>query len=290
MFKFDLKEYVESNPDLVVRRESIRYPGLFVLKYHRRVFYKGLWTPELQEMRGLVVDADWNVVVYPFTKVYNRGERNTDFDPEEYVVVVEKINGFMAAATMTEQYGLIISTTGSLDSEYADMARQHLEGMVFKEDHTYLFEICDRRDPHIIKEIDGAYLIGIRDLNNGEMWSEHDLDWVASKLGVFRPRSVVCKFKDVLQDVRTCEIEGYMVYNTKGAALKLKSPYYLTKKLFARLSEKKFDNNWLDTEQMREIVDEEYYPLLDHIRDNREAFRALDEQQRLEFMEEFLSE
>lgn len=291
---FDLKEYVEANPDLVVRRESKRYPGLFVLKYHRRVFYKGLWTPELCEMRGLVVDADWNVVVYPFTKVYNRGEQGTDFDLDDEVIAVEKINGFMAAATLTKQHGLIISTTGSLDSEYADMAREHLEGFNFKEGFTYLFEICDERDPHIINEMTGPYLIGMRNLETGEMLPEYELDiaqYSAADTGLLRPRWTTCKFRDVVEDMKHCEIEGYMVHNIEtGETLKLKSPYYLTKKLFARMSDKKFEKNWLDTEQMREIVDEEYYPLLDYIRENRKLFQALNEQGRLTFMETFLHE
>ena len=62
-----IREFVENNPGLVTRKESIRYPGLFVLKYKRKVFYDNLWTPELQELRGLVVDEDWNIVVHPFT-------------------------------------------------------------------------------------------------------------------------------------------------------------------------------------------------------------------------------
>lgn len=298
MFNFNLKQYVEQNSELVVRRESRRYPGLYVLKYHRRVFYKGLWTPELREMRGLVVDGDWNVIVHPFTKVYNRGEQNTDFHLDTDVTVVEKVNGFMAAVTNTEQYGVIISTTGSLDSEYADMASEWLRGLDYDLGFTYLFEICDKRDPHIIKEIDGAYLIGARNLSTGEMVPEYTLDWMAFHLttsgnatcGIMRPQWGVWKFRDVVEQVKDCEIEGYMVHDFEGNTLKIKSPYYLTKKLFARMSDKKFDNKWLDTKQMREILSEEYYPLLDHIRDNRDMFKRLDEQQRLKFIEEFIDE
>lgn len=293
MFDFDLKAYAQAHPDLVVRRESTRYPGLFVLKYHRRVFYKGLWTPELCEMRGLVVDADWNVVVYPFTKVYNRGEQGMDFDPDADVIAVEKINGFMAAATQTRKHGLIISTTGSLDSDYADMARERLEDLHFKEGFTYLFEICDKRDPHIIDEIPGPYLIGMRDLETGEMLPEWDLDFAvyhASDIGVLRPRWTSCKFRDVLDDIKTCDIEGYMIQNIEtGETLKLKSPYYLVNKLLARIRETKLDQ-WVNSGYVREVVDEEYYPLIEHIANNRDYFVALDEQSRLEFMKEFIHE
>jgi len=290
MFPFDIKQYVEANPDLVVRRESRQYPGLFVIKYHRRVFYKNLWTPELCELRGLVVDADYNVVARPFTKVFNRGENGTDFDVNQFVTAVTKINGFMAAATTTEQYGLLISTTGSLESDYVGIAAKYLRHTSIENSllpgFTYLFEICDPSDPHIIDEQSGAYLIGGRELTTGEMLRERELDWVAERLHVLRPRHFTVRFGDLLNAMRTCQHEGYMVYSGKKA-LKLKSPYYLANKLMARMRDTKLDK-WLDSGQIKQIVDEEYYPLVDHINDNREHFMTLDEQARLQYMKDFL--
>jgi hypothetical protein len=283
-----IREYVERNPGLVTRRESTRYPGLFVLKYHRRVFYKNLWTPELQEMRGMVVDADYNVVVYPFTKVYNRGENGTDFDLDTSVVAVQKINGFMAAATLTGEHGLIISTTGSLDSDFADMAAEHIGQPELLMDYTYLFEICDERDPHIIAEKSGAYLIGMRHLGNFNMMTERVLDDEAGRMGFLRPDWNQCSFQEVLDSMPSCKHEGYMVYDSAGNALKLKSPYYLTNKLLARIRETKLDT-WLRSGEIKKIVDEEYYPLVNYVQENKDRFVTLEEQERLEFMKEFIN-
>ncbi len=286
----NLKEYAEQNPDLVMVRQSVRYPELRVVKYHRRVFYKGLWTPELCEMRGLVVDQDWNPVVVPFTKVFNRGERNTDIDRDEEVVAVRKINGFMAAATKTADHGLIISTTGSLDSDFADMAAEHIDqSWDFQEGVTYLFEIVDDRDPHIIAEREGAWLIGARDTRTGEMKSEGELDSIAVMFdGVLRPEWFMTQFGDLVKQVRECRHEGYMVQGSVN--LKIKSPYYLTKKLFARIRADKLQDQNFWTNNPRLALEEEYYPLADYIRENVDEFVALDEQNRLRFMETFLSE
>lgn len=289
MLDFNLKKFVENNPKLVVRRESTRYPGLFVLKYHRKVFYNAWWGPEVQELRGMVVDADYNIIVHPFTKVFNRGEEGTDIDLDEIVTVVRKINGFMGVVTPTEEYGKLYSTTGSLDSDFADLVRKHVdETLPLPSDYTFLFEICDETDPHIVPEKLGAWLIGMRDRKTGEMVPENLLDTWAETYGFMRPYWAVMPFRDVVEESRTCQHEGFMVYG-KDTALKLKSPYYLVNKLMARLTEKRFENNWLDTQQMREIIDEEYYPLLAYIREHRDEFRALDEQERLEFMREFLN-
>lgn len=286
---FNIKKFVEENPRLVTRRESKRYPGLFVLKYHNRVFYDNLWTTELQEMRGLVVDEDYNIVVYPFTKVFNRFENGMDIALDEQVVAVRKINGFLGCITLTKKYGLIVSTTGSLDSDFVEIAGKHLRGLESRGlvyDSTYMFEVCDESDPHIIKETLGAYLIGCRNVKTGEMISEEGLDIIANGLGVKRPYWFRATFGDVVREVKTCQHEGFMVYG-KDKSLKIKSPYYLVKKLFARINVNKITDQWLLS--CKEKLDEEYYPLVDHLYEHREHFFALDQQNRLSFIENFLN-
>ena len=61
-----LKEFVENNPRLVRKKESTSYPGLYVLKYTRRVFYDSLWNPYLEYCRGSVIDNDFILVSLPF--------------------------------------------------------------------------------------------------------------------------------------------------------------------------------------------------------------------------------
>ena len=285
-----LRIFAEKNPDRVRIRESVRYPGLFVVKYHNRVFYKNLWTPELREMRGLVVDEDWNVVVRPFTKIFNRGENKTNIPRDEMVVAVRKINGYMGAVTRTEKHGLIISTTGSLDSDFVDMTRDniaHVSDDMWHEGWTYLLEVVDPRDPHIVEEATGAYLIGMRNVETGEMIGENMLDRIAGEMGLMRPEWFVDRFSNVVQRATECQHEGFMVYG-ETKSLKLKSPYYLTKKLFARIRADKLASEKFWENDPKEKLEEEYYPLVDHIRENLDAFCGLDEQGRIKFMEDFL--
>ena len=53
--------------EVLTRKESARYPGLFVKKYTRKVFYDNLWheNEELMEARGHVELQDGAVVVRP---------------------------------------------------------------------------------------------------------------------------------------------------------------------------------------------------------------------------------
>lgn len=288
-----LRNFAESNPELVTVRISMRHPRLRVVKYKNKVFYRNLWTPELEEMRGLVVDEDWNVIVRPFRKIYNRFENGTDMAPETPVVAVRKINGFMAAVTKHPEYGTIVSTTGSLDSPFVAMAEESLDGLLsFKglvENVTYLFEIVHQDDPHIIEEKIGPYLIGSRCVHSGMMLTECDLDLLAQDMrGVMRPEWKMCRFKDVVEEVHSCKHEGFVVYDRERNALKIKSPYYLTKKFFSRVRAEKLTVEWL--EEKRGNFDEEFYGLIDYLALNRDTFVSLDQHQRRKFIEEYLAQ
>lgn len=282
----NLKEFVEKNPKLITRKESKRHPGLYVLKYRNKVFYDNLWSPELMEMRGTIVDKDWKIIVYPFTKIFNRFENNTDINRDEEVVAVQKINGFMAAVTYDTTYGFIISTTGSTDSPFVDLAAKYvgfLKDQPIVPNVTFLFEICDPADLHIIPEESGAYLIGARSTGSGKMYREEYLDNTARLLNLKRPDWKKCRFSDIVNEAKNCRHEGFVVYGS-DVVLKIKSPYYLFKKFVARSAktDKLLDPN------IKQSFDEEYYPLIDHIQANIEQFTALDEQARLTYVRNFL--
>lgn len=286
-----------TSTDLMTLRESSRYPGLFVRKYKKKVFYDSLWNDELIEARGRVETEAGQVVIRPFTKVFNDGERaDVKIDDNDRCVEVRKVNGFMAAATFVSSVAdVVVSTTGSLDSPFVDMATELMTDDVFsyiRSMHTvlpatFLFEVVHPDDPHIIKEDVGVYLIGYRVVNDESPYStdtekERILDDVARVMNVKRPEWKVCSFGDIKADVKQCQHEGYMAYSLEtGVALKLKSPHYLTLKAAARRK----DIALLDKSR----VDEEFYDLIDHLHQNIEEFNALDEQQRLEYMKEFLT-
>ena len=285
-----LREFAESHPDLVSVRMSVRHPRLRVVKYKNKVFYKALWTPELCEMRGLVVDENWNVIVRPFRKIFNRFENGTDFPLDTEVAAARKINGFMAALTVDDEYGVIVSTTGSLDSPFVAMAEKYLlpltdRGLI--NGVTYLFEIVDPEDPHIIEEKVGAYLIGARAVCSKITLLECDLDEIAKGMGVMRPEWKRAPFCEIVQETKTCKHEGFVCYNVEnGHALKIKSPYYLTKKFFSRVRPEKLTVDWLQAN--RGNFDEEFYGLIDHIIEYRDEFTSHDQEGRKFFIEEYL--
>lgn len=279
----DFRQFVEDNPKLVNRRESKSHPGLYVLKYNRKVFFDNLWNDHLEKCRGLVMDKDWNIVAHPFTKIYNYGENGASMAMDDVVDAVVKVNGFMAAVTNYNDE-LLVSTTGSLDSDFVQLAKDKLKlsDQPFRKGMTYIFEIVHEDDPHIIMEEPGAYLIGVRDLTGriirGPMVSETGLDMWARALGYARPQVYKdVTFFAVTDAVKTVAHEGFVIRRkSDDYTIKIKSPQYLSRKAIMR----KKDILSLDKSR----VDEEYYDLLDHIRTNAVTFNLLSEQERLHYI------
>jgi predicted kinase len=262
--------------------------GLFVHKYKRKVFYDNLWNmhPELVDARGLIRDADGNVVQYPFTKVFNRHENGTDIPLDHQVIAVDKINGFLAAVTWYNG-DILVSTTGSLTSEHVDMAKEILPLDRMKlvlesyQNLSFCFEIVHPNDPHIISEYEGVYLIGAREKVLGSVkQSEVFLDAIALDFGVFRPKWEYIRFSDLLEKAKTYKREGYVVYDQESdTVLKLKTPYYLTSKFIARTKKLDliFDRNY------KQHFEEEFYSLCEHLQKSytKEQFLEIPEQERL---------
>ena len=184
---------------------------------------------------------------------------------------------------------MIVSTTGTLDSEYATLARKWIErySASFNPHLTYLFEICDKSDPHIVEEEEGAYLIGARVICQGYLLPEEDLDLESTLKGYKRPKHSKVKFKGIPETKK----EGFMVRcaDTQEVLCKLKSPHYLSKKALQRCGKSKAKRIFKDTKKFREQLDEEFYPILDKIVDTftEEEYLNLTEQERRKWIEEY---
>lgn len=307
--KFNVDDLVDKK--LVTKKTYTEGPfaGLSVLKYKNNVFWDNLWhtDPRLLECRGMVVDADNNVVIWPFTKIFNRFENGTDLSADRLVDAARKVNGFMASAGVYKGQ-LVVSTTGTLESEFAVMAKNHIISECNDIEHfikwtanakaTFLFEICDPSDPHIIAEDAGAYLIGVRIQNpdgTSFMLPEGALDGLANVTKFKRPVvHQMIKFSDVVEMSKKCQHEGYVVRDPNypfSLLLKIKSPHYLAKKFLMRGGDNKWDMIWDNPKEAKKRIDEEYYELLDHIREyySKDDWAGMDSQKRRQVVEDYFA-
>jgi hypothetical protein len=233
-----------------------------------------------------VIDKDFNIVQRPFLKIYNYGIE--DLAPEiadhETITAVRKVNGFMVA--VSEHKGqMIISTTGSLDSDFVKIAEKWVNTLHFPEgwleDFTFLFECVDESDPHIIDEEPGIYLLGVREKATGKLFQRGVFS--REMRGHYTPALYTCEFEDLKSAVKISKHEGYVVYTSDGRATKIKSPYYLTKKFLMRKNMGK-----ILTLNREDVQDEEFWPLVKYIQEvGYKDFEALDEIARREYIEKW---
>ena len=286
--------------DLVEKKlvQKKTYPnGLSIFKYKKKVFWDNLWNTDerLLDARGMVLDAEGNKVIWPFTKVFNYQENGTTLPLDKEVIAVRKVNGYLACARWWKGE-LIVSTTGTLDSKYAQWATMLLEDKeIFKTfpNATFMFEICLPEDPHIVEEKTGAYLIGVRSMTSGRMWSESSLDDVAD--GEFmRPAWGVTVFENILRFKRTCDVEGWMIRDVESGEIlmKVKSNHYLSKKALMRMSDKKVDVLFDNPSKIKEMLDEEFWDLAEYIVNSftKDEWKEKSDQERRTVIEEYFNE
>ena len=272
----------------------------FIYKYKNKVFYKDLWneSPLLVHARGIVIDIDGNIIHNPFVKIFNPHEKLCPkFIKTEKVHWAEKVNGFLGVASIQDGE-LLVTTTGTFDSDFAEIARKwvetlNLEIMNVAPGSTFLFEICDESDPHIVHEDIGIYLIGHRYNSSLDepLAAETTLDGIAHLLGAKRRAhyaGTYDNFQFMVNANKMLAMEGYVVYSQdKSRASKVKLPYYLTTKFLSR--GKKNWCIWTDPKRARRIIDEEYYPLIEWLRDfcTLETWQEMEGHQRINLIEHF---
>lgn len=240
--------------------------GSYVLaKYSKRAYFRQAWKvhPELTDFRGLVFNAETHEVVsVPFRKIFNYQENDagSTLTPDSLVTVHQKINGFLGVLTVfMKKHQVLVSTTGTFDSEFAMRVRKHLEleteeqideffrKLVGWESQqncklpdvlTFLFEIVDRDDPHIAPDEQGAWLLGVQTTEDRNVFSglPTDVTEFGKLLGYMIPVWSSVRWEDVLNIVKLWgfDAEGFVVYPTTEGPFKIKGKWYLSLKFLSR--------------------------------------------------------
>lgn len=301
----NIKDYGELLDNLKLLRVKDEGDYL-VVKYGNKVFWDNLWDqhPLLKQARGHIFEkSTGNLVTRPFDKVFNYGENGAGLgiDPEDTVIAVEKVNGFLGVVTCLPNGERLYSTTGTLSSDYAHLVRKHCESLNWphmgwaSQSFTWLFEVCDQDDPHIIPEDLGVKLIGGISRATGGKLSEDYLDRLSLRMECQRPNWKNVKFKEILEEVKGCRHEGFMIRDpdTGEYLCKLKSPYYLFTKFLARL--RKEDNLlsvWNNDQMIQSRFGEEFVDIFAKLRDtvSVDEFLGVPEQDRIEMIRRIVYE
>jgi len=139
----ELNHYIENN--LIVANKHPEY-DIWILNYSPKAQSKKFWDVYTLSCRGMVIDADGNILARPFQKFKNFEEHDeSDIDLSQDFDIFEKMDGSLIILFYYEpRMSWIVASRGSFISEQAIVAREMLNMNVYDrllKTNTYLFEI-----------------------------------------------------------------------------------------------------------------------------------------------------
>jgi hypothetical protein len=143
LFKVDRLE--ELIADGMVAKTKHPDLDLWIYNYTKQAQYKSCWNDVTIACRGLILDAEYNVIARPFPKFFNIEERSrSDIIWKRPFQLFEKLDGSLGILYPSSD-GFAIATRGSFASDQAIRAtqiwRENYSEVVPQDDYTYCFEI-----------------------------------------------------------------------------------------------------------------------------------------------------
>ncbi|MBC7864045.1 MAG: hypothetical protein IAF38_13800 [Bacteroidia bacterium] len=148
---------------------------LFIYNYSSTAQYDRIWNEVTLQCRGLILDAENNVVARPFKKFFNLGEQENQYLPNEAFEVYEKMDGSLGILYWINN-DPFIATRGSFTSEQSVKANEILNSKYahalknLKKENTYLFEIIYPENRIVVDygKTEDLVLLSVIDKKTGE--------------------------------------------------------------------------------------------------------------------------
>ncbi len=224
------------------------HDGLFLYIYTQLAVKERLWNETTCMARGLILDAQGNIVCRPFDKFFNMFERRStepDQLPKFGPVVEEKLDGSLLNIWHHKNQWNC-STKGSIKSDHANYVREHiLRRYDFSRMNVNWTIMCEAILPQEFREnlvLDygkfiGLRLLAIRSRHTGLEIGAGRLPILAQQLGMnMRKTFPTPKLVTDLASLMGPGMEGYVVRYEQGLGcdgqcrpfrVKVKNPWYL---------------------------------------------------------------
>jgi RNA ligase len=214
--------------------------GLQIFTYTEQCQYSRAWDKYTKACRGLIFDADYNLVALPFPKFWNLGEPDcpalpTDMGYEAY----EKLDGSLGIWFFHDGRWQV-ATRGSLNNDYTRWAQPYADQFsVFPTHWTVMTEICMPASldgmPRAVQHTPGVYLLGATDLYNQRDICPQEVARVDWAHAFVAKHNGIDSIETLLADSKQIEgTEGWVVRYHNGLRVKIKTAWYL--RLFRAIS------------------------------------------------------
>lgn len=207
---------------------------LYLYNYSRSAQQDHVWNEATLQCRGIIVDAEGNIVARPFEKFYNMEELvemgveipNLPFD------AFEKMDGSLGIMYWIGDIPYL-STRGSFSSEQCQHGTKILHTKYkdiwnrFDRSKTYLFEIIYPEDKHCINygpDVDDIFLLAV--INTEDGTETDSIDNYRDVLSVTKHYDGIKDWKNIREEFDGANREGFVIRFSNGFRMKLKYEQY----------------------------------------------------------------
>jgi RNA ligase len=138
-----LKNYIDNS--LIIANKHPEY-DIWILNYSVKVQSKKFWDEYTMSCRGMIIDADGNILARPFQKFKNYEEHDpSEIDMTQEFEIFEKMDGSLIILFYyAPRMEWIITSRGSFISEQAIEAKNLIDNSIYdklNKNFTHIFEI-----------------------------------------------------------------------------------------------------------------------------------------------------
>ena len=246
----DLLESLNKNKNIIKKELD---DDVISYNFSRNVFERGIWNDMTVKARGLFIDRETSAIVArSYDKFFGWGERNlnsTNYLKQVLkfpVSAYRKYNGFLGLISYNKKKDkLFISSKSTNKGTFAEMVAEAfsnlptsclIEAFLKENDVTMIFEVIDKRDPHIIKYNEN-HLVLLDIVTNSfmpEFLAYDALKAVGDIYGLevkekdytFNNWEELVSFKMQMDNDSSQEVEGWVFSDMNNYMIKYKTPFY----------------------------------------------------------------
>ena len=227
-----LNQYIEQS--LIVANKHPEY-DIWILNYSPKAQSKKFWDDYTMSCRGMVIDAEGNILARPFQKFKNFEEHDpSEIDMSIPFVIYEKMDGSLIIVFYYEpKMEWIVASRGSFISEQSIEAKKilGLKNEKLQKDCTYLFEVLYPENRIVVNYGDRRELILLSRVQTSTGNEIFHVDLVRLYSNLF----TIVKLYDIkgikkLSDLKELEEdnrEGFVIRFANGFRVKVKFSEYV---------------------------------------------------------------
>ena len=228
-----LNEYIENG--LLVANKHPEY-DLWILNYSPKAQSKKFWDEYTKSCRGMVIDADGNIMARPFQKFKNFEEHDpSEIDMSQPFDIFEKMDGSLIIMFYYElRMTWIVASRGSFISEQSIEAKKMLGMDVFKylnTNCTYLLEILYPENRIVVDYGDRRELVLLSVIitSTGEELTHSEITSIYSNYFAVVKKYEMKNIKNLneLKELEEDNKEGFVIRFANGFRVKVKFSEYV---------------------------------------------------------------